>query len=452
MLYKGKRIFFSGIGGSGVSAIAGFVLEKGALVSGSDRAFDLNPAHPMYSMLKQKGIVLVPQDGSGITPSIDLAVFSTAVEPDRPEVIKVKELNIPAMTRPKCLAEIVSDFSSIAVAGTSGKSTASGLLAFLMQKIGMQPNFIGGGRVKAWRTDSSTGNFLAGDSSFLVIEACESDGTIVNYRPMHSIFLNLELDHHSVEETGRMFLKLVKNTSGMVILNADDRNLRNLSLENAVTFGIESPAKYKAEDIFCSNFGSEFAVCGEKMRLEIPGKYNIYNALSAISVLAEIGVPLSDIARALPEFTGIERRFDVHLNGKKLVIDDYAHNPHKIASLMQAVMPIKDNICYIFQPHGFGPTRMMKREYIEVFGRGLREKDSLILLPIFYQGGTASKDISSQHLADGIKAMGKKSVVSDRAEVLKNADAHENYVVMGARDDTLSLFAHELAERLKGER
>ncbi|HCL81431.1 MAG TPA: UDP-N-acetylmuramate--alanine ligase, partial [Nitrospiraceae bacterium] len=165
-----------------MSAIAAFMADKGHVVFGSDRAFDKNPDHPAFKTLKTKGIIIAPQDGSGINKSFDFAVFSTAVEPDQPEYLKSKSLGIPIKTRPEYLAEIVSEFKTIAVAGTSGKSTTSGMLAFLMKRLGLEPNFIGGGRVKQFRTETNPGNSITGNSDILVIEACESDGTIVNYK------------------------------------------------------------------------------------------------------------------------------------------------------------------------------------------------------------------------------------------------------------------------------
>lgn len=444
------KIFFSGIGGSGVSAIAGFIADKGHKIIGSDRAFDRNPNHPVYKLLQSKQIVIVPQDGNGIDTSFDFAVFSTAVEPDQPEYVRAKALGIPIKTRPEHLAEIVLDFKTIAVAGTSGKSTTSGMLAFLMQKFGLNPNFIGGGRVKQFKTETNPGNSVTGDSGYLVIEACESDGTIVNYKPEHSIILNLDLDHHSVDKTAEMFETLGKNTASRVIINADDDNLTKINTQNAVTFSIDNPSKYKAENIVYAPFSTNFSLNGADFRLSIPGKYNLYNALSCIAILSEMGIPTKDIAGVLHEFKGIERRFDIHLNdGKRLVIDDYAHNPHKISSLMQTMKNIKENICYIFQPHGFAPTRMMKNEYIDAFAENLRDSDHLILLPIFYAGGTASKDISSHDLADGIRAKGKSiEVVDNRKTILDRPDKWDNYVVFGARDETLSDFAKEIAATL----
>lgn len=438
-----------------MSAIACFMADRGHEVAGSDRAFDQNPEHPVRRLLKSKGIVIVPQDGSGIDNSFDFAVFSTAVEPERPDFIKTKALGIPLKTRPQYLAEIVGEFRTIAVTGTSGKSTTSGMLAFLMERLGLSPNFIGGGRVKQFRNGSNPGNSLKGDSDYLVIEACESDGTIVNYRPLHSVLLNLDLDHHSVDETAEMFRALVRNTHGKVVMNADDRNLERVHVEDAVTFSVGKPSDYQATDVVSRPFSTEFSLTKHGgiltgFNLSLPGRYNLYNALSCVALLSEMEVPLRDIARALREFSGIERRFDIILDDReKLVIDDYAHNPHKISSLMEAVRRVRERVCYIFQPHGFAPTKMMKREYIEAFVGNLRDSDHLILLPVFYAGGTASKDISSHDLADGIRT-GRKSVeVAERKTVIERYREWDAYVIFGARDETLADFAREMADQLQ---
>ena len=444
------RLFFSGIGGSGVSALAAFMADKGHIVSGSDRAFEMNPHHPACRTLINKGVRIVPQDGSGIVPGLDLVVFSTAVEPDRPEFIRTKELGIPFRTRPEYLSEIVSEYRTIAVAGTSGKSTVSGMLAWLMSRLGMKPNFLGGGRVKQFRTESNPGNSIAGESALLVIEACESDGSIVDYMPEHSLILNLELDHHSVDKTAAMFETLTDNTRKMIVINADDRNLSLLSsagMKDAVTFALDMPAKYRPHDIVYRPLSTDFLLGGMRFTLALPGRYNLYNALACISILSEIGIAARDISGELPNFEGIERRFDIHLDdGIHLVVDDYAHNPHKISALMQAAQPLRERICYIFQPHGFGPTRMMKDEYIEAFSKGLRDADHLVLLPIFYAGGTASKDISSYDLARGIKKNGRSvEAVNGRNEVIRGLEKWDNYIVMGARDETLSAFTRSIA-------
>ena len=450
MQNRPEKIFFSGIGGSGVSAIACFMANNGHIITGSDRAFDLNPDHALKKTLQSGGITIVPQDGSGLDGDFDLAVFSAAVESGRPEVLKAGKLGIPVKTRPEFLSEITASFNTIAVSGTSGKSTTSGLLAFLMGKSGLSPNFIGGGSVKQFKTPSNPGNFLTGNSERLIIEACESDGSIVNYRPQHSIILNLALDHHSIDKTADMFSALMEHTEEKVFLNADDKNLGKILSQNAIAFSIDNPSDYRAADIVYKQFSSDFSLHQTNFSLSLPGRHNLYNALSCIAFLSETGIPLYDIACLLPEFQGIERRFDIHLNnGKYLVIDDYAHNPHKIASLMETVKQHEAKACYIFQPHGFGPVRMMKKEYIRTFIENLRDSDHLVLLPIYYAGGAANRDISSRDLADEIRANGKSvEVVESRKDILRRLNEYRTYIIFGARDGTLADFAKKIAEIL----
>lgn len=445
-----KKIFFSGIGGSGMSALAGFMAAKGNSVSGSDRTFDAGGGNPLRDALTAQGIRIVPQDGSGLQGDLDFAVFSTAVEPTVPEYAAAKNLGIPVKSRPEFLTEITSSYKTVAVSGTSGKSTASGMLAFLMERLGMRPNFIGGGRVKQFKTPSSPGNCLTGESDSLVVEACESDGTIVHYQPEHAIILNLALDHNPVEKTADMFTALMNNTRSKILLNADDENLKNLRRSGLVTFSINASSNYRPSAIQYGLFSTDFRFGNCGFRISMPGEHNLYNAMACIAMLAELGISPEKTASVLHEFQGIERRFDVLLNRQGyLVIDDYAHNPHKIDSLMSTAAKFREDICYIFQPHGFGPMRMMRREYGDTFVKNLRESDHLVLLPIFYAGGDVRKDISSNDLAEDIRSRGKSvEVAENRSDVIAGAGRFKNYIVMGARDDSLSSFAAEIAAAL----
>ncbi len=445
-----QHLFFAGIGGSGVSALARFMSERGHTVSGSDRAFSAYPGHPACNALRANGITLYPPDGSGITADLDSLIYSTAVEPDQPDLVKARKLGIQLISRPEYLARLSSEFRTIAVAGTSGKSTTSGMLSFLMQRLDRAPNFLGGGRVKQFRTAGNPGNSLSGESDLLVIEACESDGSIVNYHPQYTLLLNLDLDHHSVKKTSALFEILIQNTTATVIINRDDRNLSRLFREQFRSFSIDEPSDYRADNVRLEPLRSEFSVRGVCYLLSLPGIYNVYNSLACIAYLTEIGIPPDAIASVLPEFNGIERRFDIHRNdGQFLVIDDYAHNPHKIASMMSATQAVKPAICYIFQPHGFGPTRMMKNEYITAFAEHLRSADHLILLPIFYAGGTAHRDISSEDIAAGVRAEGKSAeALAEREQLFWKMDAWKNFVVFGARDESLSLLAETIARKL----
>jgi UDP-N-acetylmuramate--alanine ligase len=446
------RIFFSGIAGSGVSALASFMADQGHEVSGSDRSFDLDKLHPAYAPLTGKGVKIVPQDGSGIHAGLDLVVFSTAVEKDLPEPRRCLELGLTTQTRPEFLADLVAKHETFAVAGTSGKSTTSGILAYLLRELGRDPSFVGGGRVSQFKHQGNLGNAISGKSRLLVVEACESDGSIVTYRPSLTLLLNLDLDHHSVEKTAEMFQILCANTARKVIMNSDDSNLRDLNLSGVATFGIEQACDYQAEAIDLKPLSSEFTVRGTRFRTNLPGLYNVYNALACLATLAEFGIPLDDCAKPLESFRGIDRRFDVYLNEPRasFVMDDYAHNPHKIASMMEMTRQIRDSITYVFQPHGFAPTRMMKLEYIAAFAKNLREQDCAVILPIFYVGGTVAKDISAEDLANGIRRLGKKAISATREEVLAEAKPGESFVVFGARDESLSEFAESVAKAVMG--
>ncbi len=444
------KLFFSGIGGSGVSAIAGFMVDGGHAVAGSDRAFDKFPGHPSSRILKAKGISITPHDGSGIDASFDCAVFSTAVEKDHPELIKAAGLGVKVKTRPQFLCDVASAYRTVAVTGTSGKSTTSGMLAYIMQRLGMNPNFIGGGQVKQFRNRRSLGNALVGKSDIFVFEACESDGTIVSYSPHYSVITNLSFDHNPIGKTAEMFEALGRNTKQEIIINGDDGNLPRRRFDNPVRFSIERDSQYHAKKITYSPFTTSFCVDSVPFHLSLPGKHNLYNALACITVLAEMGVLLKDIAAVMPDFTGIDRRFDVHLHNERyLVIDDYAHNPHKIVSLMETAGKIRKKICYIFQPHGFGPARLMKKEYIEAFAGSLRPGDHLLMLPIYYAGGTPAKDISSEDLCREIRLSGRNAeTLPDRPLLFSRLNEWDAYVVFGARDQSLSDYAREIAERI----
>jgi UDP-N-acetylmuramate--alanine ligase len=441
-----RRIFFSGIAGSGVSSLALFMALGGHHVSGSDRLFDAGSGRTLMARLKKAGIPIMPQDGSGITEDLDLLVLSTAVEKDRPEVLRAGELGISVMTRPEFLALLSRDYRSIAITGTSGKSSTSGLLAYALKKLGAGPNYISGGRVKDFRSTENPGNVMTGDSDLLVIEADESDGSIVNYRPMHSVIANLSLDHNPVDETAGMFKKVIGNTTGKVILNADDTAVMGLGARDALTYSINSPSLLRAERISMEGLSTRFHADGQEFRTNQPGLHNIYNSLAAISVLRLLGYGLKDIARAMAPFSGIERRFDVHMekNGR-MVLDDYAHNPHKIGALMDTVAGLSESACYIFQPHGFGPLRLMLREYADVFISRLRQQDRLIILPVYYTGGTVKRGIGPEDLAGLCRA----SALEDRDSVLteiRRTEPFDCYAVLGARDDSLGELADIISQ------
>lgn len=446
-----QKIFFSGIAGSGVSALALFMALRGHVVSGSDRQFDSGAVNPLKSTLEAAGIRIFPQDGSGITNDLDLMVMSTAVEMDRPEVVRAREFGSRIMSRPEFLASLSINHKSIAIAGTSGKSSASGMLAYALRRLEAGPNYISGGKVKDFRSPENPGNVLSGESDWLVMEADESDGSIVNYSPFHSVIANLSLDHNPVDETAGMFRKLIQNTSGRVVLNADDPDVMKLNTGDALTYSIiDSSSDLKADGISMEGRKVSFTVNGQGFVITQPGLHNIYNALAAIAVLHIMGFELNRIADAIAPFSGIERRFDVHMDRDgQMVIDDYAHNPHKISALMHTIATLSDSACYIFQPHGFGPLKLMLKEYAETFSSQLRENDRLFILPVYYTGGTVKRSIGPEDLAELCGATALKSRDALISEI-QNMPPYNCYAVLGARDDSLGSLADKIAVELSG--
>jgi UDP-N-acetylmuramate--alanine ligase len=454
MKTNGGSIFLSGIGGSGMSALACLLMDRGIKVAGSDRAFDDSPGGEIEGILRTRGVEIVQQDGSRPLKDDSLMVMSAAVEDDRPEVQTAKRLGLPIKQRGEFLAELTGEFRTLAIAGTSGKSTTSAMLAFVMDRLGLDPVYIGGGRLREFKSADNAGNYRKGNSDILVVEACESDGFLSAYKAEHSVVLNIDLDHMGIEKTLELFNALAANTKDTMIVNADDQGLDALKADKKIGFSIKNASEFRAEDISLSAFGSSFIVNGISIELNMPGLHNIYNALATLSMLSLFDLSLSAVAEALSEFRGIERRFDIHLNeldhsdrGGALVIDDYAHNPHKISYLMDTMKEIAPQVNYVFQPHGFGPAILMREEYVRVFKENLRPGDRLSILPIFFAGGSARKDISSQDIANEIGP--GASAPACREDIINTLEAGKGvFVVFGARDDSLSELASEIARKI----
>jgi UDP-N-acetylmuramate--alanine ligase len=268
--------------------------------------------------------------------------------------------------------------------------------------------------------------------------------------PEHAIILNLALDHHDIETTASMFRRLSANTPGTKLINADDAALTAKLPKAGRTFSLDAPSNYRATEIALEDFGSRFRLGNLHFSIAIPGKHNVSNAVAALAMLSELGAGLQDAATHLPDFNGISRRFEIIRNDNHLVIDDYAHNPHKIAALMTTVSRIRKKICYVFQPHGFGPVRLMKDEYIEVFREGLRNSDMLVLLPIYYAGGNVAMDVSSEDISGPVnKGGGHAITIEKREELFDIVQKYEACVVFGARDYTLNNLAYTLAESFR---
>ena len=451
---KLKKMYFAGIAGAGMSALSQIAAMEGHEVSGSDRDFDNNRSSYLKHKLEKLSIKIFLQDGSGISEKTDALIISTAVENENPDILKAKKLNIPIIHRSAFLADYVDKFKTIAVAGTSGKSTVAAMIYEILEKAGKSPSIITGAALESIKKKGFAGNAFRGQSDILVVEADESDGTIVNYHPHSGIILNISKDHKDEAEIEKIFLKFAGHTGKLYV---DSLGLNAGIFPNGKIFGGKDD-DFKASDKKYLGFSSKFKIRDVEFLLPVPGECNIQNAVAAVRICEDFGVSLKDSASALAGYGGIERRFNILGEVNKIkVIDDYAHNPAKISASLAAANNITHSkIIAVYQPHGFAPTKHLRNDLIEVFSQQLKDKDILLMPEIYYVGGTTSKDISSKDLTDEINRKGKKAFFfSERNGIIskcaKLAEAGDIVLIMGARDWSLSDFAKNIFEEIVSE-
>jgi UDP-N-acetylmuramate--alanine ligase len=451
-----KNCFFIGIAGAGMSAIAQYLQGTGMQVSGSDRFFNQGKAGDIREKLEAAGIQCFLQNGEGISANTDLVVVSTAIEDTVVEVQRAKELSIPIIRRSELLALIAATKKTIAIGGTSGKSTTTGMLFDIMRHAGKHPSVISGAGLVDLINKGKIGNAFVGSGEWLIIEADESDGSIVQYRPQIGVLLNIEKDHKELDELMQIF-QTFRNNSKYFSVNRSNRYARQLSADSKYDFctdGTDPQAGFQAT-AFCQNgFTISFNLNGQQFEMNILGRHNMENAVAATAAASLTGVALSDAAEALRNYQGIYRRAQVlgQKNGV-WVVDDFAHNPAKCAAAITACQPVSQKVVAWFQPHGYTPTKFLRTEFVSEIGHALREQDEIWMSEIFYAGGTAVKDISALDLVNDIKALGKKAYfVEDRNLFLDQARAHlaagTTLLLMGARDPSLEQFGHSVYQKL----
>jgi UDP-N-acetylmuramate--alanine ligase len=450
-----QRPFFIGIAGAGMSAIAQYLSSTGKNVSGSDRFFKAGEPNDIKDKLEAEGIQCFPQNGEGISDAIDLIVVSTAIEDSVPEVQKAKQLNIPIVKRSELLAIIAISKKTIAVGGTSGKSTTSAMLFDILEFAGLRPSIIGGAGLVSIIKKGRIGNAKAGTGEWLVIEADESDGSIVQYKPEVGLLLNVEKDHKEMDVLMEVF-SVFKNNSRKFIVNQSHLQAKQLSQDIKQDFSLtkEIPAGYKAENFRQTGLEIAFTINGTDFSLKLVGRHNMENALAATAVASQLGVDLKICSAALRNYEGIYRRHQVLGNKKGVwVIDDFAHNPVKCAAAMEACQPIAPKLIAWFQPHGYGPTKFLRNDFVDEIAKVMRDEDEIWMSEIFYAGGTAVKDISAKDLIGDLKAKGKKAFFVDNrndllATIRPHLTANSVLLLMGARDPSLEQFAKSIWEQL----
>ncbi len=450
---KSGRFHYAGLGGSGMSAIAQFQAMTGGTVSGSDRAFDHGERGGLRAQFEALGIAVLPQDGSGIGDDCAALVVSTAVEEQVPDYAAAKAKSVPIIHRSEMLAYFVNEYRSIAVTGTSGKSTVTGMIFEILRGAGRDPSVMTGGDLPLLQAEGLPGNAFAGGSDLLVVEADESDGSLVRYAPAIGVILNLQRDHKEMDEVAAMFATLRARTREALVVGDQD-NLDQFA-GGALRFGLTACADVRGEDVVLGAGSSRFRVGDTIFELPVPGAHNVMNALAAIAAAHAVGVPFAEMAEPLTRFSGIGRRFQTIGTARGVeVVDDFAHNAEKIAAAIRTAKLRGKRVLAVYQPHGYGPTRFLRQDFITTFGRELAAEDRLWMLEIFYAGGTATRDFSAAEIVDEIAARGTQAefaasrnwLIGRIAEVARDGDV---VLVMGARDPSLTAFARSILDKLE---
>lgn len=467
-----SSFFFVGVAGVGMSALAQYLAGKGHSVSGSDRQFAELPVPRVRTQLEEAGVKCFAQDGSGVIQGLTAVVVSTAIEAGNPDVDKARLLNIPVMHRSEMLALISASCKTIAVSGTSGKSTVTGMIWHILQQAGWQPSILSGAGLTELEAQGKIGNAVAGAGDWLVAEADESDGTLVRYSPRIGLILNLDKDHKEISELQgvfQTFAQNIANVGGDLIVNDAHPLARAFSTGQRNDFGYEGSCWVQGLDFRPVGTGIFFRARhkGELVRVELPlpGQHNMENALAAIAAALKVGVPLRTCAEALATWKGIHRRHQIlgtH-NGITLV-DDFAHNPAKIAASIRSCQSFTSGrVLAWFQPHGFGPTRFLRHDLVQEIARALRPaedgrgNDQMWFSRIYYAGGTAVQDICASDLADDLLEIRTEAhYVADRDAcadaMVGEAQPGDTIVLMGARDPSLAQYAQSVWEKVKRKR
>ena len=419
-----KRIHFIGIGGVGMNGLAQLAVQSGYAVTGSDRAY--KPQIGVFELLEAMGIQIFPQDGSGIDEQTDQVVFSTAIEADNPDLKKAEKHNISLLHRAAFLDQLIGDTPLIAVAGTAGKTTTTGILGWIFECLGKDPSVYNGAAILNWKNKTTLGNVRKGNAPLWIIEADESDRSFLRFHPTHAIITNISKDHYELDELHQMFDQFRSQIKQHIIEGS-------------------SEISQKEQSFIFENV--EFTV-------PLQGKHNIQNAHAAVALCHQLGFNLHAVRTALAQFKGIERRLETvgEIDGVR-IIDDYAHNPAKIAAALEAASAATAGDLHAYwRPHGFTPLHQNLPELIDIFTRHWKKNGgTLFILPVFYAGGTTQKKTTSNDL---VAALHRKGVPANLVvgydqlrcalhEIMKPEDT---ILGMGARDPQLPIFAQELLE------
>jgi UDP-N-acetylmuramate--alanine ligase len=408
-----SRVHFVGIGGIGMSGIAHLLMQRGVPVSGSDARESSNTRE-----LTARGARVYIGHAAGNVSDACQLVISTAIRPDNPELAEAQRRGIPVVHRSQKLAELLDVHRGITIAGTHGKTTTSSMAATLLTDAGMTPWYAVGGII-----NTAANNACAGTSEWFVVEADESDGSLVNFHPEIAVITNIELDHpdfyRDIEHVYSVFRSHIRNIreGGYLICCSDDPGVQVVLGDNppceTITYGMNHGARLLASDVVSRDFSSSFNVqldgrnLGE-LTLHIPGAHNVLNALAVVAIGLRVGLSFEQIAAGMSAFRGVRRRFQiVGKNDGYVIVDDYAHHPSEIkATLAAARTAHSGRIIAMFQPHRYSRTQTLAEE----FGRAFRDADAVILADIYAASEDPIEGVSSGMIEDALKADGHPTV------------------------------------------
>lgn len=432
-------------------------------VSGSDRSRDQGRLPEKFAWIEAQGIMLFPQDGSGIADDLDALVISKAVEDTVPDVAAAKACGVKIIKRVDMLVELFNAAKTkIAIAGTSGKTTTTGMTGFILKEAGLDPTINNGGIFRNYAHENPYSTAFVGKGDVFVSEIDESDGidAVCAFEPDIAVLHNVTLDHQPIEELRAMFSGFLAK-SRTAIINTQDPVVLDLAKQfkgEVITYGAPD-ADLRAENIkhYADGISADLLYRGQafKLRLKVPGEHNISNALAALLAAHSAGVPIGKGVEILARFEGIRRRMEVVGTKSGItVMDDFAHNPDKIAATIAALRAFEGRLHIFFQPHGYGFLKLLGAELAQTFADSLSKQDRLYLVEPLYLGGTVEKVMGSEDIARMIRAHGGyAAVMPDRATardaILADAKAGDRIIIMGARDDTLSLFAAEILDGIR---
>lgn len=459
--------FFCGIGGSGMLPLALILKGQGAQVAGSDRSRDQGRTPEKFAWLESLGFTLFPQDGSGITSADQVLVASAAVEDTVPEMVRARELGCARMSRAELLSRLFNAAPArIAIGGTSGKSTVTGMAGWIMVQAGRDPTIMNGAVMKNFVADDAPfASARVGEGGVFVSEVDESDGSIALYNPTVAVLGNVSLDHKSLEELRELFGNFLSRAD-VAAINLDDAETAALAAraKALVTFAIASSAAMigvapgsvtEGPTSLTATVLDRRDGTAHDLVLKVPGRHNLFNALAAIAACNAAGVPVATAVAALGSFSGLARRFDIVGTSARgvTVIDDFGHNPDKVAATLATLKAHPGRVIAFFQPHGYGPLRQMGHELAQTFARLLGPDDLTILCDPVYFGGTVDRSEGSERIVRLIREGGgqaehipaREDCAARMADLARPGD---RIVVMGARDDTLTMFAKDLLTRL----